>query len=134
VYALRAKFRLDWFILSTSVGENPPIVAVFWTSAFSGVVNWQQTGKVEHGCTTTNLPLSKGFKIVFVLQRLHGEIGRTNSEVQKPDGRTNRQRDRQKLSVLGVKSEPHQTSHVDRGPQARSCTSKTWEHDAQFRR
>ena len=45
--------------------------------------NWQQSDKVEHGCTTTNLPLSNGIKIVSVLQRLHGKIGRTISDVQK---------------------------------------------------
>ena len=28
-----------------------PIFAVFWTSAFSGVANWQQSEKVEYGCT-----------------------------------------------------------------------------------
>jgi len=36
--------------------RKPPIFAVFWTSAFSGVANWQQSEKVEHVCTTTNLP------------------------------------------------------------------------------
>jgi len=56
--------------------------------------------KVEHGCTTTNLPLSNGIKIVSVLQRLHGEIGRTNSGVQKRDGQTDRQTDK-KLNVFG---------------------------------
>jgi len=35
-----------------------------------------------HRCTTTNLLLSNGIKIVSVLQRLHGEIGCTNSDVQ----------------------------------------------------
>ena len=40
----------------------------------------------------TNLPLSNGIKIVSVLQRLHDEIGRTNSVVQKRDGQTDRQR------------------------------------------
>ena len=64
---------------------------VFWTSAFSVVANWQQPDKVEHGCTTTNLPLSNGIKIVSVLQRVHGEIGRTISDVQKRDGQTNKQ-------------------------------------------
>jgi len=59
--------------------------AVFWTSAFSVVANWQQSEKVEHGCTTTNLPVANGIKIVSVLQRLHGEIGRTISDVQKRD-------------------------------------------------
>ena len=38
----------------------------FWTSAFSVVANWQQSQKVEHVCTTTNLPLSNGNKIVSV--------------------------------------------------------------------
>jgi len=57
------------------------VFAVFWTSAFSDVASWQQSEKVEHECTTTNLPLSNGIKIVSVLQRLHGEIGRTISDV-----------------------------------------------------
>jgi len=47
------------------------------------VTDWQQSEKVEHGCTTINLPLSNGIEIVSVLQRIHGEIGRTNSDVQK---------------------------------------------------
>jgi len=66
--------------------------AVFWTSAFSCVANWQQSEKVECGCTTTNLPLSSGIKIVSVLQRLHGEIG-TQSLMFKSvtDRQTNRQ-------------------------------------------
>ena len=46
------KFRIDRFILLPSGGEKPPIFAVFWTLAFSGVANWQQSEKVEHGCTT----------------------------------------------------------------------------------
>jgi len=48
------------------------------------------------------------------------------SGAQKRDGQT----DRQKLNVFGgwrqVKSEPHQTWHDDRGPVARSYTSKTF--------
>ena len=62
-----------------------PIFAIFWTSAFSVVANWQKSDKVEDGYTTTNLPLPNGIKIVSVLQRLHGEIGRTISDVQKRD-------------------------------------------------
>ena len=70
---MNAKFRLDRFILSLSGGEKPPIFAIFWTSAFSVVANWQQSDKIEHGCTTTNISLSNGVKIVFVLQGLRGE-------------------------------------------------------------
>ena len=61
--------------------------------------SWQQYEKVEHGYTTTNLPLPNGIKIVSVLQRLHGEIGRTISNVQKRDEQTNRQT--KKLNVFG---------------------------------
>ena len=71
-----------------------PYFGIFWTSAFSDVANWQQSEKVEHRCTTTNLPLSNGIKIASVLQRLHGEIGCTISDVQKRDEQTNRQTDK----------------------------------------
>jgi len=98
------KFRLDQFILSPCGGENPQFLpfffAVFWTSAFSDVTNCHQSQKVEHGCTTTNLPLSNSIQIVSVLQHLHGEIGRTNSDVQKRDGQTDKQTDRQKNSYV----------------------------------
>jgi len=51
----------------------------FWTSAFSGVANWQQSEEVEQKTRVQNYKpsLSKGIKIVSVFQRLHGEIGRT---------------------------------------------------------
>ena len=65
--------------------RKTPFFAIFWTLAFSDVDSWRQSAKVEHGCTTTNLPLSNGIKIISVLQRLHGEIKRTNSDVQKRD-------------------------------------------------
>ena len=126
----KRQFYLSVFILSASGGQNHnfwqiltfagvsislfyrPLVAkknpnfcYFWTSAFSDVSSWRQYKKVEHGCTTTNLPLSNGIKIISVLQRHHGEIGRTNSDVQKRDGQTKRDRqksmtDRQKSSVF----------------------------------
>jgi len=69
----------------------------FLGSAFCGVATWRQSEKVEHGRTTTNLPLSKDIKIISVLQRLRGEIVRTDSDVHKCDG----QRDRQKLNFFG---------------------------------
>ena len=46
----------------------------------------------------------KASKIVSILQRLHGEIWRTNSDVQKRDEQTNKQTDKQtdkKLNVFG---------------------------------
>ena len=73
--------------------------------------------------------MSNGIKIVSVLQRLHGEIGRTNSDVQKRDGQTDKQTEKTQRfwpPRRRVKSEPHQALHGDRGPGARSCTSKTF--------
>ena len=100
------------------------IFAIFWTSAFSGVANWQQSEKLEHGCTTTNLPLSNGIKIVSVLQRHLGEIVRTISATNR---HTNRQTDKNPQRFWPprrrVKAYSHQTWHRDRGPRARSRTS-----------
>ena len=129
VYAYMRYFVSTGLFCRPSGGEKPPILPFFCTSAFSGVANCQQFEKVEHGYTTTNLPLSNGIKTVSVLQRLHGEIGRTISDVQNV---TDRQTGTQKTQRFWpprrrVKSEPHQTWHGGRGPRARSCTSKTFE-------
>ena len=80
--------HLDRFILSPSGGENPNFCHFLDFGIYSDIDSWRQSEKVEHGCTTTNLPLSNGIKIIYVLQRLHGEIGRTNADVQKHDGQT----------------------------------------------
>ena len=108
-------FVLDRFSLSPSVGEPPPPILRFLDSAIGGVANWQESEKDEHGCTTTNLTLSNGIKIVSVLQRLHGEIGRTNSDVQKRDGQTNKQTDRQTDKLEIVKPRLHDTTGCQSG-------------------
>jgi len=41
------------------LAAKKPNFAIFSTSAFSGVASWQQSDKVEHGCTTTNLPYQR---------------------------------------------------------------------------
>jgi len=43
--------------------------------------------------------LSNGIKIVSVLLRFHGEIGHTNSDVQKREGQTNRQTKLETVSI-----------------------------------
>jgi len=45
--------------------------------------------------------LSNGIKMVSVLQCLHGEIGRTISDVQKRGEQTDRQTDKQKTRFFG---------------------------------
>jgi len=57
-----SKFVLIGLFYRLLAAKNPNF-AVFWTSAFSDVDSWWQSEKVEHGCTTTNLPLSNGIKI-----------------------------------------------------------------------
>jgi len=68
-----------------------PTFCHFWTSAFCGVTSWRQSEQVEHGCTTTNIPLSDGIKTVSILKQLHGEIVCTNFVIQMHDGHTNKQ-------------------------------------------
>ena len=89
VYAYVPNFVLIGFFCRPLAAKTP-IFAGFWNSAFTGVANWQHSEKVEQGCTTTNLPLFNGIKIVSVIQRLHGEIGSTISDLQKRDERTDR--------------------------------------------
>jgi len=61
---LPAKFRLHRFILSSCGCGKPQSLPFFWTSAFSGVANWQQSEKVEHGAQLQTFPyptVSKSF-------------------------------------------------------------------------
>jgi len=74
VYAYVPNFVSIGLFCRPLAAKNPKFCR-FWTSAFSGVANWQMFEKVEHGCTTANFPLSNGIKIVSILQRLHGKIG-----------------------------------------------------------
>ena len=133
VYAYVPNFVSIGLFCRPLAAKNPqylPFFAIVWTSAKSVVANWQQSDKVEHGCTTTNLPLPNGIKIISVLQRLHGEIGRTNSDVQKRDGQTDKQTDKKNSTFLAAPAAGEirapQTWHGDRGPRARSFTSKTF--------
>ena len=130
-----------WQIVSRSVysvalcWRKTPIFAVFcrfWTSAFSDVDNWHQSQKVEHESTTTNLPLypmaSKSFLYANAFMAKSGAQTLTFKSVtdRKTDKQTDKKTQRFWSPRRRVKSEPHQTWHGDRGPRARSCTSKTF--------
>ena len=80
VYATTFYTNMPNFVLLPSGGEKPQILS-FWTLAFYGVDSWWQSEKVEHQCTTTNLPLFKSIKIVSVLQCLNDKIVHTNSDI-----------------------------------------------------
>ena len=102
-----------------------PFFAVFWPSAFSDVAIWHQFQKVEHGCTTTNFPLSMASKSFLYSNAFMAKSGaQTLTFKSVTDIQTKTQRFW--LPRLRVKSEPHQTWHRDRGTQARSFTSKTF--------
>jgi len=65
VYAYVPNFVSIGLFYRPLLAKNPNF-SVFLTSAFSGVANWQQSDKAEHGYTTTNLPLSNGINVVSV--------------------------------------------------------------------
>jgi len=79
VYAYLPKFVSIGFFCRPLAAKNHNFCR-FWTSAFCGVNSWRQSEKVEHGCTTTNLPLSNGIKIVSVFQCLLGKIMCTKND------------------------------------------------------
>jgi len=74
----------------------------FWISAFSGVANWQQSEKIEHGCTRTNLPLSNGINIVSVYSNAF--MAKSGAQSLTIKSETNKQTNRQtdkKINVFG---------------------------------
>ena len=80
-YTFMCEISSRWVYSVVLCWRKTPIVAVFRTSAFSGVASWQQSEKVEHECPTTNLPLYNG----------------TISDVQTRDRQTNRQNKKLKI-------------------------------------
>jgi len=126
VYAYTSNFVSIGLFCRLLLAKTPNFCR-FWTSAFSVVANWQQSDKVEHGCTTTNLPLSKASKSF-----LYSNAFMAKSDAQSLTFKsvTNRQTNKKNSTFLAtrrrVKSQPHQTWHGDRGPRARSFTSKTF--------
>ena len=108
-----------------------PIFAIFWTSAaFSVVTNWQQSEKVEHGCTPQTFPYptaSKSFLYSNAFMAKSGAQPLTfKSVTDKQTKQTKIKTQRFWLPRRRVKSEPHQTWHGDRGPRARSFAIKTF--------
>jgi len=90
---LCSKFHLDWFILSPSVGEKPQFLPFFGLRHLVLPPTGSSLRKLDTGALLQTFPY-RTVKIVFVLQRLHCEIGRTISDVDKPDGQTDRHTDK----------------------------------------
>jgi len=105
----------------------------FWTSAFSVVANWQQSDKVENvtQLQTFSYPTaSKSFLYSNAFMAKSGAHSLTFKSVTNK--LTSRQTDRQTKNSTFLDTpaageiRAHQTWHGDRGPRARSCTSKTF--------
>jgi len=110
----------------TWVAKKPQILPLFWTSAFCDV---GLRRKLNLGKQLQTF-LSKGVKIVSIIQRLQGENLCSNAVVHKRDGHINTQH-RKKLFKNSphrrrAKSEAHQTRYGNRRPRARSRTQKTF--------
>ena len=105
VYAYVPNFVWIGLFCRPVAAKNPqflPYFGIFWNSAFGGVANWQQSDKVEHWCTTTNLPLSNGIKIVSVLQAFMAKSGAQSLTFKSVTNKqTNKQTDKKKLNVFG---------------------------------
>jgi len=101
------------------------IFAVFWTSAFSGVANWQQSQNTRAQLPQTfSYPTaSKSFLYSNAFMTKSGAQSLTFKSV------TNRQTDKNSTfwpPRPRVKSQAHQTWNGDRGPRAGSWTSITF--------
>ena len=95
--------------------KKPQFLPFFWLRQLVMSPTGINLRKLSTGAQLQTFPYPK---IVSVLQRLYGEIGRTNSDVQKRDGQTNKQTDKKTQRFWPprrrVKSEPHPTWHGDR--------------------
>jgi len=82
-----------------------PQFAIFWTSAFSGVANWQQSEEVEHRCTTIQTfpypTVSESFLYSNAFMATSGGHSLTFKSVM--NRQTNKQTDKtdKKLNVFG---------------------------------
>ena len=72
------------------LASKNPKFAVFGLPAFCGVATGSNLRKLSTGAQSQS-SIPNDIKIISVLQRLHGEIGSTNSDVQQRDRQTNRQ-------------------------------------------
>ena len=80
--------------LAAKTPQFLPFLPFFWTSAFSDVANWHQSQEVEHGCTTTNIPLSNGMKLVSVGYYSNAFMAKSGAQTLTFKSVTDRQTDK----------------------------------------
>ena len=72
------------------VAAKNPTFAVFWTSAFSAVANWQQSEKAENGVQLQTFPYPMVSKSFLYSNAFMAKSG-AQSDVQKRDEQTDKQ-------------------------------------------
>ena len=101
---IRDRFHLNWSSLLPLIAEKPPKLHNFRILSLLVAPPRLLHKKVECGCTSTNLPLSNGIKLVSQLQLLHGDMAFTNSVFQKRDGQKTNKKHRTFCSPGGMRS------------------------------
>jgi len=83
--------------------------------------------KLSTGAQLQTFPYPTASKSVMYSNAFMAKLGAQTLAFKMGDGQTkNRQKTQHFRPPRRVKSEPNQTWHDDRGPRARSCTSKTF--------
>jgi len=100
------KFPSRSFYFVALCWREIPIFAVFWTSAFRVVASWT---KLNTGAQLQTFPYPTASKSFLYSQRLHGDIGRTISDVHKRDEQTNRQTKKTTFLAPGGEWNPSHT-------------------------
>jgi len=108
---LPAKFRLDRFIPSPCGCGKPQFLPFFWTSAFSGVANWQQSETVEDGTQLQTFPYPTVSKSFLYSQAFMAKSGAQSLTFKSVTNRQTKNTHRFWLPWRRVKYEPHQSWH-----------------------
>jgi len=128
---LRAKFRLDQFILSPSVGEKLQFLPFFGLRHLVVSPVGSSLRKLDTGAQLQTFPYPTVSKLFLYSNDFMAKSGAQSLTFKRvTDKQTNRQTNKKTqrfwLPQRRVNSVSHQTWHGDRGPRARSCTSRTF--------
>ena len=106
--------------------RKTPIVVAFWTSVFSVSPIGSSLRKLNRGAQLQTYPYPTESKSFLYSNPFTVKSGAQSVTFKSVTDRQTNKKQRFWPPRRRVKSEPHQTWHGDRGPRARSCTSKTF--------
>ena len=124
----RAKIRLDLLILSSSVGKKPQCLPFFGPRHLVMSTVGGNLRKLNTDAQLQTFPYPTASKSFLYSNAFMAKSGAQRLTFKSVTNRqTNRRTDRQTLNVFGrpeIRALPNWQG--DRGPQARSCVSKTF--------